>query len=176
MIHQPAVAAIPKELVFMIHFGYQLRPRNINSAGSAMITMTSWPSSTPILNATTVSSGSAPPSLNNSARTLAKPIPCNNPKTNTSNEVKNLIDKKRSFNKQYGYGYRVQIYYGEETKARSIENKFKINFPNVYTKLDYDQPYWKVQVGNYKTKLEADKAVINFSEKFSGLIVIPLGK
>tara|TARA_R110002074_G_scaffold133793_3_gene277556 strand:+ start:84 stop:452 length:369 start_codon:yes stop_codon:yes gene_type:complete len=97
-------------------------------------------------------------------------------KTNTSNEVKNLIDKKRSFNKQYGYGYRVQIYYGEETKARSIENKFKINFPNVYTKLDYDQPYWKVQVGNYKTKLEADKAVINFSEKFSGLIVIPLGK
>ena len=97
-------------------------------------------------------------------------------KTNTSNEVKNLIDKKRSFNKQYGYGYRVQVYYGDETKARSIESKFKINFPNVYTKLDYDQPYWKVQVGNYKTKLEADKAVINFSEKFSGLIVIPLGK
>ena len=97
-------------------------------------------------------------------------------KTNTSNEVKNLIDKKRSFNKQYGYGYRIQIYYGDETKARSIESKFKINFPNVYTKLDYEQPYWKVQVGNYKTKLEADKAVINFSEKFSGLIVIPLGK
>ena len=97
-------------------------------------------------------------------------------KTNTSNEVKNLIDKKRSFNKQYGYGYRIHIYYGDETKARSIESKFKIHFQNVYTKLDYDQPYWKVQVGNYKTKLEADKAVINFSEKFSGLIVIPLGK
>ena len=97
-------------------------------------------------------------------------------KTNTSNEVKALINKKRSFNKQFGYGYRVQIYYGDESKARSTEYKFKINFPNVYTKLDYDQPYWKVQVGNYKTKLEADKAVINFSEKFSGLIVIPLGK
>jgi len=97
-------------------------------------------------------------------------------KTNTSTNVKNLIDKKRAFNKQFGYGYRVQVYYGDETKARSIESKFKINFPDVYTKLDYDQPYWKVQVGNYKTKLEADKAVINFSEKFSGLIVIPLGK
>jgi septal ring-binding cell division protein DamX len=97
-------------------------------------------------------------------------------KTNTSNNVKNLIEKKRSFNKQYGYGYRVQVYYGDETKARSTESKFKINFPNVFIKLDYEQPYWKVQVGNYKTKLEADKAVINFSEKFSGLIVIPLGK
>ncbi|MFY9241522.1 MAG: SPOR domain-containing protein [Polaribacter sp.] len=97
-------------------------------------------------------------------------------KTNSSQEVKNLIAKKRAFNKEYGYGYRIQIYYGDETKARSLQSKFRINFPNVYTKLDYDQPNWKVQVGNYKTKLEADKAAINFSEKFSGLIVIPLGK
>jgi hypothetical protein len=97
-------------------------------------------------------------------------------KTNSSNEIKRLISKKRSYNRSYGYGYRVQIYYGNETKARSLHNKFKANFPNTYTKLDYDKPDWKVLVGNYKTKLEADKAVISFSEKFSGLIVIPLGK
>lgn len=96
--------------------------------------------------------------------------------TNSSNQVKNLIAKKRDFNIKFGFGFRVQIFYGDETKARSLQNKFKVNFPNVYTKLDYDQPYWKVQVGNYKTRLEADKAIVNFSEKFSGLIVIPLGK
>ena len=96
--------------------------------------------------------------------------------TNSSNEIKSLIAKKRDFNRQFGYGYRIQIYYGSETSARSTEYKFKVNFPNVYTKLDYEQPYWKVKVGNYKTKLEADKAVINYSEKFSGLIVLPLGK
>jgi septal ring-binding cell division protein DamX len=96
--------------------------------------------------------------------------------TNSSNQVKNLIAKKRAFNSKFGFGFRVQIFYGDETKARSIQNKFKVNFPNVYTKLDYDQPYWKVQVGNYKTRLEADKAIVNFSENFSGLIVIPLGK
>jgi len=96
--------------------------------------------------------------------------------TNSSPEIKRLIAKKRSFNKSYGYGYIVQIYYGNETKARSLRNKFKINFPEVYTKLDYDKPDWKVLVGRYKTKLEADKALIRFSEKFSGLIVIPLGK
>ncbi len=97
-------------------------------------------------------------------------------KTNASKQVKNLIAKKRAFNKKFGYGYTIQIYYGEETKARSYKSKFKINYPGTYTKLDYNQPYWKVLVGNYKTKLEADKAVISFSEKFSGLIVIPLGK
>lgn len=97
-------------------------------------------------------------------------------KTNSSEQIKELISKKRSYNNTFGYGYRIQIYYGNETKARSLQNKFKITFPDVYTKLDYDKPDWKVLVGNYKTKLEADKAIINFSEKFDGLIVIPMGK
>jgi septal ring-binding cell division protein DamX len=97
-------------------------------------------------------------------------------KTNSSEEIKKLITKKRAFNKEYGYGFRIQIYYGNETKARSLRSKFSLNYPEVYTKLDYNQPYWKVQVGNYKTKLEADKAMIRFLEEFSGLIVVPLGK
>ena len=97
-------------------------------------------------------------------------------KTNTSKQIKTLIAKKRAFNKKYGYGFRIQIYYGNETKARSIKSEFKVNYPEVYAKLDYNQPYWKVQVGNYKTRLEADKAMVNFSENFTGLIVIPLGK
>jgi septal ring-binding cell division protein DamX len=96
--------------------------------------------------------------------------------TNSSTQIKNLIAKKRAFNSKFGYGFRVQIFYGDETKARGIQNKFKVNFSNVYTKLDYEQPYWKVQVGNYRTRLEADKAMVSFSEKFSGLIIIPLGK
>jgi hypothetical protein len=97
-------------------------------------------------------------------------------KTNTSKQIKTLIAKKRAFNKKYGYGFRIQIYYGNETKARSMKSEFKVNYPEVYAKLDYNQPYWKVQVGNYKTRLEADKAMVNFSENFTGLIVIPLGK
>lgn len=97
-------------------------------------------------------------------------------KKNISKDVQSLISKKRSFNKEFGYGYRIQIYYGDETNARSLQKKFQINFPGIYTKLTYQQPNWKVQVGNYKTKLEAEKALITFSEKFSGLIVIPLGK
>ena len=96
--------------------------------------------------------------------------------TNSSEEIKILNDKKRAFNEEYGFGYRIQIYYGNETKARSIEKKFKISFPEVATNLNYDEPYWKTQVGNYKTKLEADRALLKFSKEFSGLIVVPLGK
>jgi len=54
--------------------------------------------------------------------------------------------------------------------------RFKAEFPGNFSKLVYYAPEWKVQVGNYKTKLEADKDLIKFQEKFSGIIVIPMGK
>lgn len=97
-------------------------------------------------------------------------------KTKTSDEVAKLIAKKRAFNKEFGYGYCIQLYYGDEVDARNLKSEFELAFPKVSLKLNYEQPYWKVLTGNYKTKLEADKAMLHYSEKFSGLIVIPLGK
>lgn len=97
-------------------------------------------------------------------------------KTKSNDEVARLIAKKRAFNKEFGYGYCIQLYYGDEADARNLKSEFELAFPKVSLKLNYEQPYWKVLTGNYKTKLEADKAMLLYSEKFSGLIVIPLGK
>jgi septal ring-binding cell division protein DamX len=96
--------------------------------------------------------------------------------TNSSLEITDLVAKKRAYNKKFGFGYRLQIYYGNETKARRLRSKFRFEFPGVYNTLKYNQPYWKVQVGNYKTKLEADKALLKFQEKFSGIIAVPIGR
>ena len=63
-----------------------------------------------------------------------------------------------------------------KVNARNLKSEFELTFPKVLLALNYEQPYWKVLTGNYKTKLEADKAMLHYSEKFSGLIVIPLGK
>lgn len=97
-------------------------------------------------------------------------------KTNINNNIKNLIEKKRTFNKEIGYGYCIQIYYGNETTAKTTNAKFKILYPRVLTKLVYNKPYWKVQVGNYKTKLEADRSNLIFKKEFSGTIVVPMRK
>ena len=96
--------------------------------------------------------------------------------TNKVKEIKSIISKKRSFNKKYGFGYRIQLYNGTEQQARKFRAKFNIEFPENVSKLVYNAPEWKVQVGKYKTKLEADKDLMKFQEKFSGIIVIPMGK
>lgn len=101
------------------------------------------------------------------------------PSSAQSNTVENksvtdLIAKKRSYNKENGYGFRIQLYNGLESKAKTIRAKFRIEFPKVFTVMGYDEPDWKIQVGNYKTKLEADKFLNTIKEKFTGAIVVPL--
>ena len=96
--------------------------------------------------------------------------------TSKSEAVQKLLDKKTRYNSTVGFGYSIQIYYGNETTAKSKNAKFIILYPTIKTKLVWDNPYWKLQVGNYKTKLEADRANLIYKKEFSGTIVIPLGK
>jgi hypothetical protein len=96
--------------------------------------------------------------------------------TNESKEVQNLLEKKRNYNKSVRFGYSIQIYYGTEKNAKGKHAKFHILFPKMKAKLVYNNPEWKVQVGNYKTKLDADRANLIFKKEFTGAIVIPLRK
>lgn len=87
-------------------------------------------------------------------------------------EINSLLKKKRLYNKNIGIGYRIQLFNGSETRAKSIKNNFQSDFRGVYTKLVYESPDWKVQVGNYRTRLDADRALNNIKEKYSGGIII----
>ena len=89
-------------------------------------------------------------------------------------DITELIEKKRHYNKYNGTGYRIQLYNGLERKAKSLRNRFQVEYPGVFTKLVYKSPEWKVQIGNYKTKLEADRSLNEIREKFNGAIIIPL--
>jgi len=90
--------------------------------------------------------------------------------------IENLIVKKKEFNKEYSFGHRIQLYNGFEKEARAIQKQFLIDFPEIKTYISYKQPEWKIQVGFYRTKLEADKALLDFKRKYENAIVIPLGK
>jgi hypothetical protein len=94
--------------------------------------------------------------------------------TTASEEVNSLITKKRKFNKENGYGFRIQLFYGSETNAKTELKSFKIKFPSIKTYIDYSNPpYWKSLVGDYKTRLQADKILNDIKIKFPSAIVVP---
>jgi hypothetical protein len=71
-------------------------------------------------------------------------------------------------------GYRVQIYSGAERKAAyDAQAKFREKFPDERTYISYVEPDFKVRVGDFRTRLEAEKMANELKSWFSGLFIIP---
>ncbi|WP_299623198.1 SPOR domain-containing protein [uncultured Tenacibaculum sp.] len=88
--------------------------------------------------------------------------------------INSLLAKKRKYNKKNGSGYRIQLYNGTEQRAKNVRQNFILKFSEYgKPKMSYELPEWKVRVGRFNTKLEADRALNKIKEKFSGAIVIP---
>ena len=95
-------------------------------------------------------------------------------KVESNERIKQLIAKKRAYNKNLTYvkGYKIQLFYGSEKGATSVKDKFNEVFPRVKSELRFDSPDWKVWVGSYKERLEADRALAEIKEGFPSAIIL----
>lgn len=81
-----------------------------------------------------------------------------------------LINEAR---KETMKGYRVQIHFGpEKAKALDVKTKFSTQYQNVPAYLDYQQPYFKIRVGDFRTKLEAYKLLQDITYDFPGAFIV----
>ncbi|MCK5814776.1 MAG: SPOR domain-containing protein [Flavobacteriaceae bacterium] len=90
-----------------------------------------------------------------------------------SKEIDAIMNKKRLYNKNhpFGDGFKIQIYNGNETEAYEFKDNYDLEFNDV-AELSYEAPEWKVRVGNFYSRLEADRALLTIKQKFSGAIVL----
>jgi hypothetical protein len=74
-------------------------------------------------------------------------------------------------------GYRIQIaaYSGVNSKsqAESARNSFNNLFPYTRAYLIYSEPYFKVRVGNYYTRLQAYKDLETIRETYPSAYIVP---
>jgi hypothetical protein len=94
-------------------------------------------------------------------------------KIESSTEIDEMISQKKDYNKSLGTikGYKIQLFYGNEKDAYDVKDEFKAIFPKISTKIIFSSPEWKVQVGNYKTRLEADNALVEIKIDFPNAII-----
>lgn len=93
----------------------------------------------------------------------------------TENEkIANLIEQKKAFNKTNKniVVYKIQIYNGNETQAYAVQRSFEADFPEYRAKIKYDTPEFKTRFGNFRTRLEADRALNTIKLKYPGAIVL----
>src|SRR6056297_1063987 len=74
-------------------------------------------------------------------------------------------------------GYRIRIYSDLGTHARKESEEYKArfyeNFPHIPIYQDYDRPYWKVYVGDFRTKIEAIKSLKKVKREFPAAFIVP---
>ena len=72
--------------------------------------------------------------------------------------------------------YKIQIFYGsgEESKKKLLE--FKRDFKDVEGTIIYSNPTYKVFVGNYKSRLHAEKFLLEIKKKYPSALLIKPGK
>ncbi len=89
-------------------------------------------------------------------------------------KISALIEQKKAFNKTNKniLVFKIQIYNGNETQAYAVKRNFEADFPEYRTKIIYKTPEWKTHAGNFRTRLEADRALNIVKLKYAGAIVL----
>lgn len=93
--------------------------------------------------------------------------------------IDSLLSRHIDANREYKGidGFRIQIYRGSARNAREEANKanadFISEFPDVSSYLRFDQPnFFKVRVGDYRTKHDAYPDYIMIRKKFPNAYIV----
>lgn len=94
---------------------------------------------------------------------------------NDDSLARELIKKHTAINLLHpsSQGYRVQLYFGQQRdKAYEMRTEFIRLFPQAAAYVIYQQPNFKLRVGDYRTRLEAQKALHEIQPHYSAAFVV----
>lgn len=94
----------------------------------------------------------------------------------TVNQDKNitvLLNLKKEMNKNEtdSNRYKIQVYSGNRPGAYEAQNEFSSSFGDWYASMQYETPNFKIWAGNFRTRLEADRALKRIKSKFPNAFI-----
>jgi len=73
-------------------------------------------------------------------------------------------------------GFRLEIFFGSESKAREkavrVKNEFNLVFPTIPSYMLFQTPNFKVRVGNFRNKSEALKTKAYIASKYPNAFIV----
>lgn len=89
-----------------------------------------------------------------------------------------LLNEKRKINPSIAIneGYKIQIYNGDSESAKRELARIKSEFNYLDATIIFNTPYYKVWVGNFKTKIDAQRHLIEIQKKNPNSIIIKPSK
>ena len=92
--------------------------------------------------------------------------------------IDSLISKQIQINslKKGVDGFRVQIHHNQSQsreESQKVRARFSQDFPHLKTYLEFKSPYYKIQVGDFITRIEAYKVQKEIIKKYRGTYIVP---
>ena len=89
---------------------------------------------------------------------------------NKSVKLEKIISLKKELNKKI-QNLKIQIYNGNRDQAEMIKEEYMKLFDDSTATLIYETPNYKVWVGNFFTRIEADKSLLKIRKKFKSAFI-----
>jgi len=101
-----------------------------------------------------------------------------NVSVNQDARYEQLLKEKRKINSSITVNdrYKVQIFYGDNTAARKTLTDFKKEYKTIDGTIIYESPTYKVWVGNFKSKIDAERTLIDIKKKYPHALLIKPNK
>lgn len=83
-------------------------------------------------------------------------------------QIKNRLIK----NNKLIEGYTIQLYNGDISNANKVINEYNTLFKDWDAIIEYQTPNYRVWVGNFSTRLEADRVLLKIQKDFPNAFVL----
>jgi hypothetical protein len=93
---------------------------------------------------------------------------------NEDSKIPQLLELKKQLEKdnKLSDGYTIQLYYGELNAANSVIKKYRNSYGAWSASIEYETPNYKVWVGSFDSRLEADRALIEVQRSFNSAFIL----
>jgi SPOR domain len=98
------------------------------------------------------------------------------PTYNVNRQVNLVLDSINRFNltRRLIDGFTIQIYSGQnKEEAMNTKKKVSADLPELNAELEYNQPKFRVRIGSYISRLEAQKDLLHLKRYFPNAILVP---
>ena len=97
---------------------------------------------------------------------------------NQDPKFEQLLNEKRKINASLTINdrYKIQIFSGDSEKAKKTLSDFKQEFENIDGTIVFNTPNYKVWVGNFKTRIEAERNLADIKKRYKNVLLIKPSK
>ncbi|KFF15211.1 SPOR domain-containing protein [Flavobacterium hydatis] len=97
---------------------------------------------------------------------------------NQDPKFEQLLNEKRKINPSISVNdsYKIQIFSGKSEEAKKTLTDFKQEFKNIDGTIIFNTPNYKVVVGNFKSKIEAERNLVDIKKRYKNVFLIKPSK